>query len=87
MPVAWNHLMWACGRVDGLCVDGLCLLKIVLNSSSQTKQALQSSGKSPNAQPRCLQTVKKSSVAQYIKEWSRGEQSGVEQHFEHISGG
>lgn len=54
MPVAWNHLMWACGRVDGLCVDGLCLLKIVLNSSSQTKQALQSSGKSPNAQPRCL---------------------------------
>lgn len=37
-----------------LCVDGLRLLQTVWALLCSTKQALQRSGKSPNAEPRCL---------------------------------
>lgn len=43
-------------------VDGLRLQHAVWELLFRTKQALQSSGKSPNAESRCLQTVKEACV-------------------------
>lgn len=41
-------------RLDVLCVDVPRLLQTVWELLFSTKQALQSSGKSPNAEPRCV---------------------------------
>lgn len=70
-----RRLMWAWGRVDVLCVDGLRLLRTVWELLFSTKQALQCSGKSPNAEPRCLMAAGREGglchTVQCIHEWSR----------------
>lgn len=65
--------MWADGRVDVLRVDGLCLLHTVWELLFSTKQPLHSSGKSLNAEPRCVKAADRegAAVTSTRGRWSR----------------
>lgn len=84
-----KRLMWACGRVDVLCVDGLCLIQTVWELLFSTKQALQSRGKSPNAEPRCLMAVEREeslcdtdcTLKRRVKEWKVEQRNTYMTHF------
>lgn len=68
-----------------LCVDGLRLLQTVWELLFSTKQALQSRGKSPNAEPRCLTAADREGGLRHSVLYIT-ERNG-EQHVGLISGG
>lgn len=69
-----------------LCVDGLRLLQTVWELLFSAKQALQSSGKSPNAEPRCLTAAEREGglCRTVHKSLSGGERGGAEPHLTHF---
>lgn len=83
-----GRLMWALGRLDVLCVDGLRLRQTGRELLFSTKQGLQSRGKSPNAEPRCRMAADREGGLCHTEK-SRVEEGKVEQinNFWLISGG